>query len=113
MAFVQDEADKLVWQSASSAPLLPLNKPELTTSEITVFPNPAKDQIQIFLPNGIENAQIRIWNSTGILVQTEPKYEAGNILALAALSEGIYYLEIKTTKGAVWKKLASAPLGNR
>jgi hypothetical protein len=113
VAFVQDEADKLVWQSASSAPLLPLNKPELTTSEITVFPNPAKDQIQIYLPNGIENAQIRIWNSTGILVQTEPNYESGNILTLTALPEGINYLEIKTTKGAVWKKLASAPLGNR
>jgi hypothetical protein len=109
VAFVQDEADKLVWQSASSAPLLPLNKPELTTSEITVFPNPAKDHIQIYLPNGIENAQIRIWNSNGILVQTEPNYEAGNILALAALSEGIYYLEIKTNKGVLWEKLAVAP----
>jgi len=113
VAFVQDEADKLVWQSASSAPILPLNEPELATSEIIVFPNPAKDQIQIYLPNGIENAQITIWNSTGLLIQTETNYDSGNILALATLPEGIYYLEIKTTKGVVWKKLASAPLGNR
>lgn len=105
VAFVQDEADKLVWQSASSEALLPLSQSELQETAIMVYPNPAKENIQIRLPEGMQQAYISLWKINGTLVQPETYYQSQTQWELPTLSAGMYVLEVKTEGGRYLKKL--------
>ncbi len=105
VAFVQDEADKLVWQSASSEGLLPLSQFELEQAAILVYPNPANEAIQISLPEGIQQAYISLWKINGTLVQPETNYQSQTQWKLPTLAAGMYVLEVKTKGRKYLKKL--------
>lgn len=69
---------------------------EIDANSYQVFPNPFKDEIQI---SANEDAEITIINELGkIVMKDEIRKEAGRILT-DFLPEGIYVLQIKTSKG--------------
>jgi hypothetical protein len=59
---------------------------------ISLYPNPAKDEINIFVDDSIKNSTAYIYNALGGLVKTEYILEAKNTLNIQALSRGIYFV---------------------
>ncbi|GHT73836.1 hypothetical protein FACS189456_4720 [Bacteroidia bacterium] len=80
-------------------------------STIEVFPNPASNQITVRYTNNVavDNAEIRIFQSTGALVA---HYPIGNesvgsfsvILDISNLTAGVYYVVVKGKEAAVMVK---------
>ena len=69
--------------------------------DVKVFPNPASDKVTISLPADEEVVQIRLVNMVGkILFQTKLK-----TLDTSSLPAGIYFLNIRTAKFTVSKKM--------
>lgn len=70
-------------------------------SEISVFPNPASEMIHI---NGIEVAELNIYNTVGQLVKTA---RSCNEINVSDLPKGIYMLQVKDACGnRHWAKVA-------
>jgi hypothetical protein len=73
---------------------------EPSTSEITIYPNPSKDYINI----SVENAEIKnvqIYNLTGKLV----KQEKSNKININDLPVGMYIIKVETEAGNCIKKV--------
>jgi hypothetical protein len=78
---------------------------ELPTSNlnlsISIYPNPAKDNLNIVLPVGLNNSQIKLSNTVGqIMLQTNSK-----TLDISTIPEGMYFLDIKNENTEIIKKL--------
>ena len=61
---------------------------------VSVFPNPTNNQVQLSLPSG--NYQLQIRNSAGQLL-TQVSYQAGETLQLNHLPNGTYFISAKAT----------------
>jgi hypothetical protein len=71
-----------------------------------VFPNPAKDFVNVHNYNKISIHKIDILDLTGRLVQSVQVIEQQqNIIYLNNLSSGAYFMRIYTDKGVVNKKI--------
>ncbi|OFZ63518.1 MAG: hypothetical protein A3D92_20900 [Bacteroidetes bacterium RIFCSPHIGHO2_02_FULL_44_7] len=66
---------------------------ELETNQISLYPNPASNSLSISAQEPIES--VLIFDLTGALVQSEPN---GNF-TVASLKNGIYLVNVQTTKG--------------
>ena len=66
-----------------------------------IHPNPANDKIFIDTDENIK--QIKIYNITGVMVYENNEYE--NHVDVSKLSNGIYFINIKTEKGEIIKKI--------
>ena len=75
------------------------------TSEPILYPNPAKSELQVYVPELNEKASYMILNLQGLVVQkgafSDPKEV--NHLTLNAFESGVYFIEIKTEE-KVWLK---------
>lgn len=70
---------------------------------INVYPNPAKDVLQIDISNNIEIANIELFDLSGKKVK---KYSSNDRnLNISGLSAGTYFLRISTTLGGLAKKV--------
>ncbi len=106
IAFVQDEADDWVWQSASSAPNWVLNSADILGEEaVLVYPNPAQTSIQMLLPHGLTEAMVSLRDLQGTLVQPETIYQSQTPWELPSLAAGMYVLEVKSEGRSYLKKL--------
>ena len=65
-------------------------------SEIAVYPNPVRDRVVI---EGIEVAEVEVYNALGQLVKT---VQNANEINVNGLAEGIYLLRITATDGKVY-----------
>ncbi|MCB9234378.1 MAG: T9SS type A sorting domain-containing protein [Bacteroidia bacterium] len=63
--------------------------------EITVWPNPTRGEFQILLPEGTDEAQIRILNLNGALIFQENQTQLQTSYDLTHEPAGIYLLEIQ------------------
>jgi hypothetical protein len=68
---------------------------ETKDSEISIYPNPAKDRVVI---EGLEAAEVQVFNAFGQLVKA---VQGTNEVAMASLPQGIYLLRIADTEGKV------------
>lgn len=66
-----------------------------------IHPNPTNDKIFIDTDENIK--QINIYNITGVMVYENNEYE--NHVDVSKLSNGIYFINIKTEKGEIIKKI--------
>jgi len=62
-------------------------------SEISVYPNPAKDKVVI---EGIESTEVKVYNALGQLVNT---VKDSNEINVSGLPDGVYLLRIKDADG--------------
>ncbi|MCB0754549.1 MAG: CocE/NonD family hydrolase [Flavobacteriales bacterium] len=65
--------------------------------ELLVYPNPAQDQITVFMDNG-NDYDVRILNLDGSLVRTETTFTDNLIIDVSDLSQGVYFVELTDTK---------------
>jgi hypothetical protein len=75
---------------------------------INVYPNPVKERLNIENNNNIKIEKITIFDILGKVVLSEkysPDSYQDNQLNLSELNSGILFLEIKTEKGAITKKI--------
>ena len=76
--------------------LLPLSIREVARVSFAVYPNPANDNINVQIPNTMENSTLQIFNVTGQLVyQTQATSSQTSILT-GAFSEGLYAARLQT-----------------
>ena len=70
-------------------------------TEIKIFPNPAKYFLEIEIPNGINNYEVKIFNSIGGQVVFEKNK---NNINISKLINGVYFLKIKTAYNELIEK---------
>lgn len=63
--------------------------------KFTVFPNPAKDMVNILFPNTARIEYLSLSNINGQVVKTFSKAPISNIIDVSNLSNGIYFIGVK------------------
>jgi hypothetical protein len=76
--------------------------PELPNSRTLIYPNPAKDQINIA---GVDKVKVEVLNSAGAIIIKKEKYSEGETIALGHLIPGIYLLKITDNSTSVVHKI--------
>jgi hypothetical protein len=74
----------------------------LDISDISVFPNPAKDRVEI---RGFKEADIFVFNALGQKVVEETNVSTKLSINLAALQKGIYFIRVSNSNGSVTRKI--------
>ncbi|WP_298517555.1 S8 family serine peptidase [uncultured Kordia sp.] len=83
-----------------------LSLPELDLRErIQVFPNPAKTNLQINLPEAIRNAKLKVMNLVGKTLQTITTTTNSHNIDISQLAAGIYLLRIEANGDTITKKI--------
>jgi hypothetical protein len=72
---------------------------------LSVYPNPAKEQIVVEVSNVNANTQIEIYNVLGAKVITVMNVSERNVIAISNLENGVYLLSINNGKNKAVKKL--------
>ncbi len=70
-----------------------------------VYPNPAQNEINISVENHNTIYEVNIYNQIGQIVQTKKENIMESKMDISALPNGIYILEIKSTKTTLRKKI--------
>ena len=75
-----------------------LDVPEIGSVKQTIgcYPNPAKEKVTI---NGIEAAEVQVYNALGQLVKT---VRNSNEVSLEGLVDGVYMLRIRDKEGRIF-----------
>jgi hypothetical protein len=71
---------------------------------VNVFPNPAKDILNVIASQNIKN--VRITNAFGQLVLSSTVNGSNTVISTSELSDGVYYLQIETADGITIKKIS-------
>lgn len=83
-------------------PLAGLNMLHVQNEGFAVFPNPAKDEIQWILQSKNDIEYVRILNDTGQEVLNGNTKK--NLVDIKFLSQGFYFMELKTLSGSIARK---------
>jgi len=84
-----------------NTPAVNITKHEL--SNITIYPNPAKEKIQV---NGtFENAQVQLFSADGRLVYKSAKETKQSNIDVSNLENGVYMLKFNSQKGIITSKV--------
>ncbi|MGI4862299.1 MAG: S8 family peptidase [Janthinobacterium lividum] len=73
--------------------------------EWQLFPNPAREVVQVQLPGSFGAATIQVFNAQGQLVTKAVLPTGGGALNLAALAPGLYVVQATGTAGSYWQRL--------
>jgi hypothetical protein len=78
-------------------------------SQVSLFPNPAGENITLNIPSGTDDLRIEIYTHSGKLVSGLSNINVGdNRISLNDLAPGAYYLRIVSADGVVTKKFIRA-----
>jgi hypothetical protein len=75
---------------------------EVDLNDTYIYPNPAKDRVEISVPVGVSINEVQLITMSGLVVNTVREFEAG--IDVSGLNAGIYVLCIKTDKGMITRK---------
>lgn len=67
---------------------------------VQLYPNPAEDKLQVFVPDYIQIERLTIINTAGQVI----KSQTGLVIDVKSLLEGVYTIQIKTNEGTFHKK---------
>jgi hypothetical protein len=70
--------------------------------QMSVYPNPAKESINIKMDNGVEVSQINIINTTGQIIKS---IDFMPTISIEDLSKGVYFIQAQTNKGIFTQKV--------
>lgn len=82
--------DNIVFESGD------LGNDSYVREEVKLYPNPAKNEVSLTLPDQFKTAEISLYNLIGKQVMTTREIEN---IDISDLSSGIYLLEVKDTEG--------------
>ncbi len=74
---------------------------KISDHDIVLYPNPAKDHLNISAISGVQINTTRLFTLTGQLINTTGN---GDQINLSSLASGLYLLQIETNAGVVTKK---------
>ena len=77
--------------------------PEISNSEFTIYPNPAKKEIFLLSKNGAIIKEVNIYNQTGQKVFHEN--QIANAIDVSMLPQGMYIIELVSDQWKVRRKL--------
>lgn len=72
-------------------------------NEVAVYPNPFSETLSVFVPNGQELLYIKLFSTSGNLLKIFNEKETE--FNLSELSNGVYIIQIKTSKGLFEQKV--------
>ncbi len=72
---------------------------------IEIYPNPAKQFVNIVIPNSLSVNKITIYNITGVEVFTNKNNNKNYLINVSELKTGTYFIEIISTEKTITKKL--------
>jgi len=78
---------------------------EINTAEISVFPNPARDELFIIGANDFQIYHIQMLNSTGLLEFEDFHFDSNLPLKLNGFSKGVYFIRIIDPSGISTHKI--------
>lgn len=79
----------------------PLSLDEFNLSNVSVYPNPVKDIVNINLPNTINSVEVNMYTITGQLVLSSDKTQ----IDISKLNAGMYMMQIQSENGSVTKRI--------
>jgi hypothetical protein len=94
LCFHQD--GELIWQNPEYDACVITSVEEINDKVISVYPNPAMEIVTI---DGVEAAEVQVYNALGQLVKT---VRDANEISVADLSQGVYLLRITDAEGRVY-----------
>ncbi len=76
------------------------------SSKVVIYPNPATDQLQVYLPNASENFMYQIYNLSGELVQkgNTSGFDPIKEITLGHFNKGVYLLQLNDNGRQYLKK---------
>jgi hypothetical protein len=77
-------------------------KPNVEVSEISIYPNPASDQLLI---RNAKNTDISLYNNSGKMIYTNHINVKDYSLNLKKYNSGIYYVNLKSSENSITKKI--------
>jgi len=78
---------------------------EITSSEINIYPNPAKDFVRISMGNQYQNARIQIFNSLGQTIVDKGVMDKYCVIDISYFDQGIYLILIRSGNNIWTEKL--------
>jgi hypothetical protein len=83
-----------------------INPVKTASDQVTLYPNPAKDQLTVMLGKDFEKgAIITVWDNNGRLLSTQPVKGAEQVVKLDKLPFGIYLIKVSDGTKSITKKL--------
>ena len=73
-----------------------LSAETLKRTEFKIYPNPAKDYLEVSLPGTIEQADVLLFNVLGKLVLKSTVSQHNSVVNLQSISSGIYMIKFQT-----------------
>ncbi len=77
---------------------------ETNTKEISIYPNPASDKIQIQSSVSLQNSTVEIYSISGVLIN-KVKLDENNEIDISNLLSGIYFIKIQTDSKILTTKI--------
>jgi hypothetical protein len=73
--------------------------------EVSIYPNPANNYFDLRLDNNNDYKTLSIFTAQGVFVKEQVFRETEMRIKTGELISGVYVLEIKTSKGNLFKKI--------
>lgn len=105
IVFLQDDADKTVWQSASTAPDGALSVNEISDLGLTLYPNPANSSFNVTFSGNNSNGSVRILDINGKEVLSQDINSLNGNINCDQLGNGMYFVELTVDGKTAVKKL--------
>jgi hypothetical protein len=105
VVFLQDDNDKTVWQSASTAPNGGVSVAEIDELGLSVYPNPATTSFEVNFTGASSNATIRIVDMNGREVLKQDINSLNNTIQCEQLINGLYFVELTSGGKTAVKKM--------
>lgn len=68
-------------------------------SSVQIFPNPVSNELNIRLPDALEQVQVKLYNMNGVVVYQSRISGQQHLIKTAAFSRGVYLLQLSTSSG--------------
>jgi hypothetical protein len=105
VVFLQDDNDKIVWQSASTAPNGGVSVAEIDELGLSVYPNPATTSFEVNFTGSSSNAAVRILDMNGREVLKQDINSLNNTIQCEQLINGLYFVELTVNGKTAVKKM--------
>lgn len=105
IVFLQDDNDKTVWQSASTAPDGAMAVAEISELGLNLYPNPATSSFEVSFTGASSNGTVRIVDMNGKEVMNKNINSLNGTINCETLSNGLYFVELTVDGKTAVKKL--------
>jgi len=105
IVFLQDDNDKTVWQSASTAPDGALAVTEVSELGLNIYPNPASSSFNVTFSGRSSNGSVRILDINGKEVMSQNINSMNGAINCDNLINGLYFVELTVDGKTAIKKL--------